>query len=59
MKRFDVSQELAIAGVTFTVLGFAAGPLLCAPSSELYGRRAVYIVCGVFYVGKSPLASMT
>ncbi|BGO96090.1 hypothetical protein NBRC10512v2_007808 [Rhodotorula toruloides] len=36
MKRFDVSQELAIAGVTFTVLGFAAGPLLCAPSSELY-----------------------
>ncbi|KAK4331080.1 Polyamine transporter 4 [Rhodotorula toruloides] len=53
MKRFDVSQELAIAGVTFTVLGFAAGPLLCAPSSELYGRRAVYIVCGVFYIAFS------
>ncbi|BGP35817.1 hypothetical protein JCM10296v2_007669 [Rhodotorula toruloides] len=53
MKRFDVSQELAIAGVTFTVLGFAAGPLLCAPPSELYGRRAVYIVCGVFYVAFS------
>lgn len=30
-------------------LGFSAGPLLFGPSSELYGRQAVYRFCGVFY----------
>ncbi|KAJ6520607.1 major facilitator superfamily domain-containing protein [Mycena vulgaris] len=49
MQRYHMSQEVAILGVTFTVLGFAAGPLLFGPASELYGRRRVYIFSGVFY----------
>ncbi|KAJ7146047.1 major facilitator superfamily domain-containing protein [Mycena epipterygia] len=49
MQRYHISQEVAILGVTFTVLGFAAGPLLFGPASELYGRRAVYVFSGLFY----------
>ncbi|KAJ6569429.1 major facilitator superfamily domain-containing protein [Mycena capillaripes] len=30
-------------------LGFAAGPLLFGPASELYGRRAVYTISGLIY----------
>ncbi|KAJ7452164.1 major facilitator superfamily domain-containing protein [Mycena galericulata] len=49
MERYDISQEVAILGVTFFVLGFAAGPLLFGPASEIYGRRAVYIFSGTCY----------
>ncbi|KAJ7619344.1 major facilitator superfamily domain-containing protein [Roridomyces roridus] len=49
MNRYHISQEVAILGVTLTVLGFAAGPLLWAPASEIYGRRAVYVFTGIFY----------
>ncbi|KAM0748018.1 MFS general substrate transporter [Meredithblackwellia eburnea MCA 4105] len=52
-KRFNTSQEVAILGITLFVLGFAAGPLLLGPSSELFGRRAVYITTGIFYSGFS------
>ncbi|KAJ6630179.1 major facilitator superfamily domain-containing protein, partial [Mycena sp. CBHHK59/15] len=34
---------------TLIRLGFAAGPLLLGPASELYGRRAVYTVTGLCY----------
>ncbi|KAJ5826058.1 hypothetical protein N7474_003196 [Penicillium riverlandense] len=36
---FHVSTEVAILGVTLYVLGFASGPTLWAPASELIGRR--------------------
>ncbi|KAJ5728082.1 hypothetical protein N7493_004412 [Penicillium malachiteum] len=36
---FQISEELSIAGISLFVLGFAVGPLLWAPLSELYGRR--------------------
>lgn len=49
MQRFNISQEVAILGVTFTVLGFAAGPLVFGPASEIYGRQAVYRISGLFY----------
>ncbi|RFU33218.1 hypothetical protein B7463_g3123, partial [Scytalidium lignicola] len=38
-KEFDVSAEVTTLGTTVYVLGFAAGPLLWAPASELIGRR--------------------
>lgn len=37
--EFDVSSEVGILGVSFYVLGFAFGPTLWAPFSELKGRR--------------------
>jgi DHA1 family multidrug resistance protein-like MFS transporter len=38
-EEFGVSQEVMILGVTFYVVGFALGPLVFGPLSELYGRR--------------------
>lgn len=44
---FHISTEVAILGVTLYVLGFASGPTLWAPASELIGRR--WPICvGVF-----------
>ncbi|CZR67442.1 related to synaptic vesicle transporter SVOP and related transporters (major facilitator superfamily) [Phialocephala subalpina] len=43
MQQFSVSQEVATLGVSLFVLGFAIGPLLWAPLSELYGRQIVFI----------------
>lgn len=37
--EFGVSPEVGILGVSFYVLGFAFGPTLWAPLSELKGRR--------------------
>ncbi|ERS96341.1 MFS transporter, DHA1 family, multidrug resistance protein [Sporothrix schenckii 1099-18] len=38
-REFGVSMEVGILGVSFYVLGFAFGPTLWAPLSELKGRR--------------------
>ncbi|PYH42579.1 MFS transporter [Aspergillus saccharolyticus JOP 1030-1] len=45
--QFHISTEVATLGVTLYVLGFAAGPTLWAPLSELYGRRWP-ITAGIF-----------
>ncbi|KAL2673666.1 hypothetical protein Neosp_012109 [[Neocosmospora] mangrovei] len=44
IRAFDVSQVVATLGVSLFVLGFAVGPLLWAPLSELYGRQKIFIV---------------
>ncbi|PYH79024.1 MFS general substrate transporter [Aspergillus uvarum CBS 121591] len=46
-EQFHISTEVAVLGVTLYVLGFAAGPTLWAPLSELYGRRWP-ITAGIF-----------
>ncbi|KAH7374174.1 major facilitator superfamily domain-containing protein [Cadophora sp. MPI-SDFR-AT-0126] len=43
ISEFDVSTELATLGITFFVLGFAIGPLIWAPLSEMYGRQFLFI----------------
>ncbi|KAF2131402.1 MFS general substrate transporter [Dothidotthia symphoricarpi CBS 119687] len=42
MAEFNVSQTIVTLGVSLFVLGFALGPLLWAPFSELYGRQLVF-----------------
>ncbi|KAF1964914.1 MFS multidrug transporter-like protein [Bimuria novae-zelandiae CBS 107.79] len=42
LVEFDVSQEVVTLGISLFVLGFALGPLLWAPFSELYGRQKVF-----------------
>ena len=37
--------------VSVYLLGFAAGPLLVAPLSEIYGRVIVYNICNVGFIG--------
>ncbi|KAL4928884.1 MFS transporter/fungal specific transcription factor domain-containing protein [Aspergillus undulatus] len=38
-KAFDVGSEVGTLGTTLYVLGFAFGPVIWAPASELIGRR--------------------
>ena len=49
-KHFRVSTEVGMLGLCFYVLGFATGPTLWAPLSELRGRRLPLVVsmCGFF-----------
>ncbi|KAI1758592.1 MFS general substrate transporter [Hypoxylon sp. FL1150] len=42
IAQFGISQEVAILGVSLFVLGFAIGPLLWAPLSELFGRQILF-----------------
>lgn len=41
--RLGVSSETAFLGTSLFVLGFALGPLVWAPLSESFGRRAVFL----------------
>ncbi|KAK0649280.1 major facilitator superfamily domain-containing protein [Cercophora newfieldiana] len=51
MKEFQSDNlELASFVVSVYVLGFACGPLLIAPLSEIYGRLIVYHVCNIGFI---------
>ncbi|KAL1844514.1 hypothetical protein VTK73DRAFT_2389 [Phialemonium thermophilum] len=41
--QFRISQEVATLGLSLFVLGFAIGPLLWAPLSELFGRQLLFV----------------
>lgn len=43
-RHFDVSGDVATLGLSLFVLGFALGPLIWAPLSELYGRKSIYVI---------------
>ncbi|KAE8387961.1 hypothetical protein ETB97_007928 [Aspergillus alliaceus] len=49
MEQFHCGTEVATLGVSLFVVGFAIGPLLWAPMSELYGRQYLFIgsYCGL------------
>ncbi|KAH7921440.1 MFS general substrate transporter [Leucogyrophana mollusca] len=49
-ERFQVSNFVVTLGVGLINFGFAVGPLLAAPLSELYGRQPVYIGSAVGFV---------
>lgn len=42
--KFHTSQELAISGLTFYLIGIAVGPSIAAPLSEVLGRRWIYLL---------------
>lgn len=42
MEGFHVGEEVVTLGLSLFVLGFAIGPLLWAPMSELYGRQYLF-----------------
>lgn len=43
IMEFGCSRELFTLGISLFVLGFAIGPLLWAPMSELFGRQYLFI----------------
>jgi len=44
------SQTTAILGLTVYLLGLALGAVVCAPLSEMFGRRPVYLGSLAIYV---------
>lgn len=44
MEEFHVREEVFLLGISLFVLGFAIGPLVWAPLSELYGRQIIFIL---------------
>lgn len=43
-REYNISTEVGVLGVSLYVLGFATGPIIWAPMSELYGRRYPLII---------------
>lgn len=43
IREFGCSQEIYTLGISLFVLGFAIGPLLWAPLSELFGRQILFV----------------
>ena len=43
--QFHLSKTVSLLPYSFYILGLAFGSCLGAPSSETFGRRAVYLVC--------------
>lgn len=50
MAEFRSSAEVTTLGISLFVVGFALGPLLWAPFSELYGRQIVFLGSYFAYV---------
>ncbi|KAI6087175.1 MFS general substrate transporter [Hypoxylon rubiginosum] len=44
IREFNISSEVSILGVSLFVLGFALGPLLWAPLSEMFGRQKLFFL---------------
>jgi DHA1 family multidrug resistance protein-like MFS transporter len=54
---FGVSAEVMILGTSLFVLGFAFGPLIFGPMSELYGRRTpMFLGMFCFAIFQIPVA---
>ncbi|KAI1164653.1 MFS general substrate transporter [Nemania serpens] len=54
----STSPQIATFVVSVYLLGFAAGPILLAPLSEIYGRVPVYHVCNVGFVAFSAACAL-
>lgn len=56
-EKYDVSLEVAILTCSIMVCGFAVGPLLWSPLSEIIGRQWVYIISlGLYTIFNIPCA---
>lgn len=51
ITEFDTTEEFFVLGVSLFVLGFAVGPALWPPWSELHGRRKAFMFAHVFCGG--------
>ncbi|KAK4049005.1 hypothetical protein OIV83_004366 [Microbotryomycetes sp. JL201] len=51
IAHFNVSQEVGILLISIFVAGYCLGPLLWGPLSERYGRRLVFLVSWLPYLG--------
>lgn len=49
-RIFHVGPTVATLGTSLFVFGFASGPIVWGPVSELYGRRMVQLISSVGYI---------
>lgn len=55
--EFHVSDEVMTLGTSLFVFGFATGPIIAGPSSELYGRKLPLLLSyAVFVIFQIPVA---
>ncbi|KAE8150402.1 major facilitator superfamily domain-containing protein [Aspergillus avenaceus] len=59
MEEFNCGSEVATLGVSLFVVGFAIGPLLWAPLSELWGRQILFAgsYCGLVVFNAAAVGS--
>ncbi|KAK3673696.1 hypothetical protein LTR78_006249 [Recurvomyces mirabilis] len=56
-QDFNVSDEVMILSTSLFVLGFAFGPIIWGPASELYGRKwPMFIGVAIFGIFQIPVA---
>ncbi|KAL9622034.1 MAG: hypothetical protein Q9160_003533 [Pyrenula sp. 1 TL-2023] len=59
-KQFDISLEVSTLGTSLFVLGFALGPLIWGPLSELHGRMIpLFTAYSIFIIFQIPVAVAT
>ncbi|KAI9487756.1 MAG: major facilitator superfamily domain-containing protein [Benjaminiella poitrasii] len=57
VESFGCTEEVAILQVSLMVFGFMLGPLLWSPTSEVVGRKPVYVVAlGIYTIFNIPCA---
>ena len=49
MDTFNVSITVALLQYSFYILGLAFGPVVAAPCSEVFRRKAVYLFCSMLF----------
>lgn len=55
-QQFGVSQEVMVLGTSLFVLGFAFGPIIWGPLSELYGRKLpLFTGYAIFVIFQIPI----
>lgn len=55
-RELGVSQEVMTLGTALFVLGFATGPVIFGPLSELYGRQMTFFIgYAVFFIFQIPV----
>jgi hypothetical protein len=52
-RKWGISNVAYNVGITIFTVGFGIAPMALAPLSEEYGRRPVFLVSGLVYVGKA------
>lgn len=50
MKIFHIGTSVAELGTALFIIGFAAGPVIYGPSSEVFGRKPVMVLSSFGYV---------
>ncbi|KAG5418218.1 hypothetical protein I9W82_003745 [Candida metapsilosis] len=49
-KIFHIGTSVAALGTALFIIGFAAGPVIYGPSSEVFGRKPIMVISSLAYV---------